>query len=184
MSPHYKYGALDSMAVQILYDVLEQVYGVDKDAIRSYSRQSKDQMARAMVARLVRDTFKVSYDTIGDLLGGRNKCNALRLNRMHNKYYALNYHGYRWDFLEIAEEFKGRYYDETSRDSEEGGRESVQSRGGHLREDSLRLPSESQEGRENVDHGAGRKRLERSGVACKPSGISTWKNITTINNGE
>ena len=184
MSPHYKYGVLNSMAIQILYDVLEQSYGVDKNTICGYSRQSKSLMARAMVAHLIRNTFKVSYDTIGDLLGGRNKCNALRLNRMHKKYYALNYHGYRWDFLEIAEEFKGRYCNETSRDSEEGGWESVQSRGGRLREDSLRLPSEGQEERENVNHGARRKRPERSGAICKPSDLSTWKNITTINSGE
>jgi hypothetical protein len=172
MSPHYKQKKIDAMAIKIIYDVLNQAFGTNENAICGHTRKSKDVIARAMIARMLRDTFQVSYDTIGDLLGGRNKTNALRLCQLHDRYYALNYHGYRWDFIEIVEEFKGRYYNETSGSTEEGEGKGVQSCGRDSGEGSVCVPSEDQDERRVNNHGTGRSGHGRYISVCRPTSSS------------
>lgn len=112
----YRNGVIDMIAVKILIDVLEKSYDVPSEHIGSRNKSRRYSMARAMFVRLMRDTFKLSFTSIAPVIG-RTKQDATYLYKLHDKFYVLNYEGYKWDFHEIATEFKGRYYNEAGRNA-------------------------------------------------------------------
>jgi transcription initiation factor TFIIIB Brf1 subunit/transcription initiation factor TFIIB len=110
---------LDEDTWNMVLNTITESYGMDKKYIFARTRSPKHIMARAMLVKLLRDTLMVSYRVIAERIQ-RDKRNIARMYRAHDRYYCLNYYGYRWDFLEISTEFTGRYYHENGRKAEEG----------------------------------------------------------------
>jgi hypothetical protein len=117
----YRNKVVDMNAVNILHDVLSEEYNTSPETLHGMDKRRRTIMARAMACTLLRDTFKISFREVGRLLS-KNRSTAARLYQFHQRYYSLNYQGYRWDFLSIATEFKGRYYSETNRNTQENTR--------------------------------------------------------------
>jgi hypothetical protein len=127
MSTVYKNQVLDESKKHVfdmLLDTVSNMYKVDKDDIFSPRKTRKHVMARAMVVKLMRDTLNLSYRSIAHWMR-KERTNVQDLYHRHNKYYCLNTNGYRWDFLDISEEFTGRYHYENTRNAEENRREDV-----------------------------------------------------------
>jgi hypothetical protein len=121
MSKMYRSKEIDMTAIDILHDVLTREYGTSPTVLSGVCKRKRIIMAEAMASALLRDTFKLSFVQIGKLLG-RHHSTAGKLYRSHSRYYALNYQGYRWDFHDVATEFKGKYYNETNRNTQENTR--------------------------------------------------------------
>jgi hypothetical protein len=119
MLPTYRNNDLNLKALRMAIDVISKMYEVDEDSIFSRSRRAKHVAARAMMVKILRDTLKVSYSAIAEAIG-RHKSQTMRIYKLHDKYYCLNYHGYKWDFIDISTEFSGRYFSENGRLSSQG----------------------------------------------------------------